>query len=70
MGLCLVKSTFLCFMIVFNLIFVPSLWCIDKVREPLCEPNFLCIFVVRNTSGLRVFVDSCSVIVALPGLFY
>ena len=70
MGLCLVKSTFLCFMIVFNLIFVSSLWCIDKVREPLCEPNILCIFVLRNTSGPRVFVDSCSVIVAHPGLFY
>ena len=39
--------------------FVSSLWCIDCVREPLCEPDFLCIFVLRNTSGSSVkFVDS------------
>ena len=39
--------------------FVSSPWCLDLVREPLCEPNFLCIFVLRNTSGPRVkFVDS------------
>ena len=39
--------------------FVSSLWCIDSVREPLCEPNCVCIFVLRNTSGPRVkFVDS------------
>ena len=62
MGLGLVKSTFLYFMIVINLIFVSSLWCIDRVRESLCEPNFLCTFVLRNTSGQRVFVDSCSLL--------
>ena len=29
------------------------------VREPLCEPNFLFTFVLRNTSGPRVkFIDS------------
>ena len=36
------------------LIFVFSLWCIDWVREPLCEPNFLCMFVLRITLGPRV----------------
>ena len=30
-----------------------------RVREPLCEPNFLCIFVFRITSRPRAkFVDS------------
>ena len=56
-GLGLVESTFLCFMIVITS--VSSLWCIGGVREPLCEPNFLCMFVLRNTSGPKVkFVDS------------
>ena len=58
-GLGLAKSICLCFIMVINLIFVSSLWCIDWVRELLCEPNVLCIFVLRNTSGPRVkFVDS------------
>ena len=34
--------------------FVFSLRCIDWVRKPLCEPNFLCIFVLRIISGPRV----------------
>ena len=34
--------------------FVFSLRCIDRVRKPLCEPNFLCIFVLRIISGPRV----------------
>ena len=38
----LAKSTFLCFTIVVNLIFMSSLWCIDWVREPLRELN--CLF--------------------------
>ena len=46
MDLGLTKSTFLCFIIVINLIFMSSLWCIDKVREPLRELNSLCIFVL------------------------
>ena len=56
MGLGLVKSTFHD-SDPFDV--VSSLWCIDRVMEPLCEPNFLCIFVLRSTSGPRVkFVDS------------
>ena len=31
--------------------FVSSLWCIDLIRDPLCDQNFLCICVLRNTSG-------------------
>ena len=31
-----------------------SLRRIDWVRKPLCEPNFLCIFVLRIISGPRV----------------
>ena len=31
-----------------------SLRCIDWVRKPLCEPNFLCIFVLRIISGSKV----------------
>ena len=59
MGLGLVKSTFLLFHDSDQFDFVSSLWCIDRVREPLCEPNFLCMFVFRNTSGPKVkFVDS------------
>ena len=39
-------------------------WCIDWVREPLCEPNILCIFVLRITSEPRVkFVDSKSALI-------
>ena len=36
--------------------FVFSLRCIDWVRKPLCKPNFLCIFCIRNyiwTQGER-----------------
>ena len=34
-----------------------------RVREPLCEPNSFCSFVLRITSGPRVkFVDSKSVL--------
>ena len=31
--------------------------------------NFLCIFVLRNTSGPRVFVDSCSCCCGTPWTF-
>ena len=31
--------------------FVFSLRCIDWVRKPLCEPNFLCIFYIKNYIG-------------------
>ena len=51
----LAKSTLLCFIIVINLI------CVFWVRDPLCEPNFLCISVLRITSGPSGgggFVDS------------
>ena len=37
----LAKSTLLYFIIVTNLIFVFSLWCIDWVREPLCVKLFM-----------------------------
>ena len=47
-------STLLCFIIVINLIFESSLWCINRVREPLCKPNFVFIFVLGITSGPRL----------------
>ena len=57
MVLGLAKSTCLCFIIVINLIFVFAM--VHRVRKPFCEPNFLCSFVLRNTSGPNVkFVDS------------
>ena len=44
--------------------------CLDWVREPLCKPNFLCIFVLRNTLGLRVkFVDSKKIFFNPPRKF-
>ena len=62
MGVGLVKSTLLCFIIVINLIFM-----LDSVREPLCEPKFLCIFELRLTSDPRVkFVDSKRSLPPLP----
>ena len=33
--------------------FVFSLRCIDLVRIPLCEPNFLCIFCIKNYIGTQ-----------------
>ena len=39
------------FTIVINLIFIFSLWCIDWVGSLLCEPNLLCISVLRVASG-------------------
>ena len=61
--------------------FVSSLWCIVWVREPLCKPNFLCIFVlihwdqgcslstVKNIFKLQVVyaTDCCKAVV--PVLF-
>ena len=43
-GLVLAVSTLLCFIIVINLIFVLSLWCMDWVRKPLYEPKFFMYF--------------------------
>ena len=59
MGLGLAMLTLLCFIIVINLIFfffffffffLSLLWCIERVREPLCEPNFY-VFLYIVTQG-------------------
>ena len=49
----LAKSSFLCFIIVINLILTctSSLWCIDWVSEPLRELNCLCIMNYIGTKG-------------------
>ena len=55
----LAKIILFCFTIMINLIFLFSQWCINWVREPLCEPNILYMFVLNITSGHRLkFVDS------------
>ena len=46
------KSTLLCFIVMINLIFVFSRWCIDWVREPLYEPNFY-VSCIKNYIGTQ-----------------
>ena len=53
------KTTLLCFIIVIQSVAFCVVAMMHRVREPLCEPNFLCIFVFRITSRPREkFVDS------------
>ena len=47
------------FIIVINLIFMFSLWCIDWVGSLYANRFFLCISVLRVASGPRVKLASC-----------
>ena len=49
----LAKSTLSLFRHSSRVNFVFSLRCIDWVRKPLCEPNFLCIFCIKNYIGTQ-----------------
>ena len=54
----LAKGALLCFIVVINLIFEFSLWCIDRVREPLCEPDILFLHKELHREPLWKSVDS------------
>ena len=47
------------FIIVINLIFIFSLWCIDRAGSLYANRFFLCISVLRVASGPRVKLASC-----------
>ena len=63
----LAMSTFLCFIIENILIFCVftmmhrmssgAIMRAERVREPLCEPNFLCLIVLSITSGPRLKIS-------------
>ena len=65
-----VCNILLCFIMVINLIFVFSLWCMDWIREPLCEPNFwcnsyFCVALWFLLRGVSCWVLYCSLLSCL-----